>query len=106
MNETKKKTHAGLHILGIVSLAALLLLGSCGRNDSDKVTATDKPHTSTTAPATKPETTPATTPGTSAPGTSVPGTSVPGTNPGTSAPSTNPGTTAPETTTSPVKRLR
>lgn len=99
MNETKKKTHAGLHILGIVSLAALLLLGSCGRNDSDKATATDKPHTSTTA--TKPETTPATTPG-----TSVPGTSVPGTNPGTSAPSTNPGTTAPETTTSPAKRLR
>ncbi len=101
MNETKKKTHTGLHILGVVSLAALLLLGSCGRNDSDKATATDKPHTSTTAPATKPETTPATTPGTSAPGTSVPGT-----NPGTSAPSTNPGTTAPETTTSPVKRLR
>lgn len=101
MNETKKKTPAGLRILGVVSLAALLLLGSCGRNDSDKATATDKPHTSTTAPATKPETTPATTPGTSAPGTSVPGT-----NPGTSAPSTNPGTTAPETTTSPVKRLR
>lgn len=97
MNETKKKTHTGLHILGVLSLAALLLLGSCGRNDSDKATATDKPHTSTTAPATKPETTP---------DTSATGTSVPGTNPGTSAPSTNPGTTAPETTTSPVKRLR
>lgn len=96
MNKTKKKTPAGLRILGVVSLAALLLLGSCGRNDSDKTTETDKPHTSTTAPTTDSETTPATTPGTSTPGT----------DPGTSAPSTNPGTTAPETTTSPIKRLR
>lgn len=89
MNETKKKTPAGLRALGVVSLAALLLLGSCGRDDSDKA------HTSTTAPATKPETTPATTPSTSAPDTDH----------GTSAPSTNPGTTAPETTTSPVRRI-
>lgn len=96
MNETKKKTPAGLRALGVVSLAALLLLGSCGRDDSDKATTTDKPHTSTTAPATKYETTPATTPSTSAPDTDH----------GTSAPSTNPGTTAPETTTSPVRRIR
>lgn len=96
MNETKKKTPAGLRILGVVSLAALLLLGSCGRDDSDKATETDKPHTSTTAPTTKPETTPATTPDTSTSGTDH----------DSSAPSTNPGTTAPETTTSPVRRIR